>query len=85
MSADNIGKDQLRALAERRVRLEEEREALTSDIKEINAEAKALGYSPKAFNAAIKRYRMTGEQREQFDLFEEEAHLYYEAISGEDE
>lgn len=79
---DNIGKDELRAYAERFVRLDEERQALVSDISELKAEVKGRGYNLKAFAAAIKRHRMTAEQREQFDLFEEETALYLGAIEG---
>lgn len=79
---DNIGRDQLRALAERRIRLEDEKDALVSDIAELNGEAKSLGYSPKVFNAAIKRARMTAEQREDADNFQIELDLYVTAIEG---
>ena len=85
MSADNVGRAEIRSYAERIIRLDDERQTLVDDIKEIRAECKARGFNVKALNSAIKRYRMTGDQREQFDLFEEEAHLYYEALQGGDE
>jgi uncharacterized protein (UPF0335 family) len=85
MMSDNVGRAEIRSYAERIIRLDDERQTLVDDIREIRAECKSRGFNVKALNAAIKRYRMTGEEREQFDLFEEETHLYFEAISGADE
>lgn len=84
MSTDNIGREQLRAYAERVIRLEDEKQAITDDLKELAAEIKAQGYSPKVFKAALKRHRMTAEDREQADLFEQEVHLYSEVMDGND-
>lgn len=85
MTTDNVGRAEIRSYAERITRLDEERLALVADIAEIRAECKSRGFNVKALNAAIKRHRMTGEQREQFDLFEEESALYLSAIEGDDE
>jgi len=85
MSTDNVGRAEIRAYAERIIRLDDERQTLVGDIKEIRAECKSRGFNVKALNAAIKRHRMTGDEREQYDLFEEEAHLYLSAIEGEGE
>ena len=85
MSTDNVGRAEIRSYAERIIRLDDERQTMVDDIREIRAECKARGFNVKALNAAIKRHRMTGEEREQFDLFEEETHLYFEAINGADE
>jgi len=80
---DNVGRDQLRALAQRKIRLEEEKDALVSDIGEINAEAKALGYNTRAFNTAVKIARMTAEKREAHDQYELELQTYVEAIADD--
>ena len=85
MSTDNVGRAEIRSYAERIIRLDDERQTLVDDIKEIRAECKSRGFNVKALNAAIKRHRMTGDEREQYDLFEEEAHLYLSAIEGDDE
>lgn len=84
MSTDNIGREQLRAYAERVIRLEDEKQAITDDLKELASEIKAAGYSTKAFKAALKRHRMTAEDREQADLFDQEVSLYSEVMDGND-
>ena len=61
--SDNIGTAALKAFAERRIRLEDEKDALAEDISAVNAEAKSAGYSPRVFNAAVKRARMSPEKR----------------------
>lgn len=81
---DNIGRAELREYAERTSRLMDERDAIVGDIKEIAAEVKSRGYSTKAFNAALKLHRMTGEQREQYELFSEETSLYLDAMDGKE-
>jgi uncharacterized protein (UPF0335 family) len=85
MSADNIGKSKLRDFAMRIARLEDEKTALVEDIRTVKAEASGEGYNVKALAAAIKKHRMTPEQLSQIELFEEETHLYFEAINGADE
>lgn len=49
----NIAADRLRSLIERIERLEEERKALSSDIKDIYAEAKSAGFDPKVIRKLI--------------------------------
>lgn len=51
---DNISAERLRSLIERIERLEEERKALSSDIKDIYAEAKSAGFDPKVMRAIIR-------------------------------
>lgn len=82
---DNIGAKKLRAYAERVARLEDEKDALAADISEIRAELKAEGYSTKAFNAALKKYRMTPEKREEAEQLELEIETYWRAIQGGEE
>lgn len=48
-----IASDRLRSLVERIERLEEERKALSADIKDIYAEAKSAGFDPKVLRALI--------------------------------
>lgn len=47
-------KDQLKSIIERYERLEEEKAALTSDQKDIMAEAKSHGFDTKAIREIIK-------------------------------
>ncbi len=50
----NIAADRLRSLIERIERLEEERKALSSDIKDIFAEAKSAGFDVKVLRQLIR-------------------------------
>jgi uncharacterized protein (UPF0335 family) len=50
----NIAADRLRSLIERIERLEEERKALGSDIKDIFAEAKSAGFDVKVIRQLIR-------------------------------
>jgi uncharacterized protein (UPF0335 family) len=49
----NIAADRLRSIIERIERLEEERKALGSDIKDIYAESKSAGFDPKVIRKLI--------------------------------
>ena len=48
-----IAADRLRSIIERVERLEEERKALASDIKDIYAEAKSAGFDPKVIRRIV--------------------------------
>jgi uncharacterized protein (UPF0335 family) len=50
----NIAGDRLRSLVDRIERLEEERKALGSDIKDIYAEAKSAGFDVKVLRQLIR-------------------------------
>lgn len=50
----NISAERLRSLIERIERLEEERKALSSDIKDIFAEAKSAGFDVKVIRQLIR-------------------------------
>lgn len=66
---DNIGHnanatdDRLRLLIERVERLEEEKKGISDDIRDVKAEAKAVGYDLHAFNAVIKLRRLDPDDR----------------------
>jgi uncharacterized protein (UPF0335 family) len=49
-----VAADRLRSIVERIERLEEERKALASDIKDIYAEAKSAGFDPKVLRQLIR-------------------------------
>jgi uncharacterized protein (UPF0335 family) len=53
-STGNIAGDRLKCLIERIERLEEERKALASDIKDIYAEAKSAGFDVKVLRQLIR-------------------------------
>ncbi len=72
-----IAADRLRSIVERIERLEEERKALSGDIKDIYGEAKASGFDVKALRALISlRRKEPAEIEEQDSLL----HLYRRAL-----
>lgn len=67
----NAHNQRLRLFMERIDRLEEEKKGIADDIKDVYAEAKAVGYDTKIMRAIRKRMKMTTEARQEFDaLFE---------------
>jgi uncharacterized protein (UPF0335 family) len=74
---DSVAQDQLRAFIERIERLEEEKAAITADIKEIYAEAKGNGFDAKILRKIISiRKTDTNERLEQEAILE----LYMSAL-----
>jgi uncharacterized protein (UPF0335 family) len=63
-----IAGDRLKSFIERIERLEEERKALSNDIKEVYAEAKGTGFDTKIMRQVIRLRRMDKD-----DLDEQEA------------
>lgn len=67
----NVSADRLRSLIERIERLEEERKALSSDIKDIYSEAKSAGFDVKVMRALIRiRKQEPAEVEEQETLLD---------------
>jgi len=54
MAKSGFAKDRLRSFVERIERLEEERAALTADIREVYAEAKGEGFDTKTMRAVVR-------------------------------
>lgn len=77
MAKTSFAKDQLRSIVERIERLEEEKAALTNDIKEVYAEAKGNGYDTKALRKAVRLRKMDASEREEQDAILE---LYLSAL-----
>jgi uncharacterized protein (UPF0335 family) len=72
-----IAADRLRSIVERIERLEEERKALSNDIKDIYGEAKASGFDVKALRSLIAlRKKEPAEIEEQDSLLQ----LYRRAL-----
>lgn len=69
-ATNNIAADRLRSIIERIERLEEERKALASDIKDIYAEAKSAG-----FDVAVLRQLIRIRKQEPADVEEQETLL----------
>jgi uncharacterized protein (UPF0335 family) len=67
----NIAADRLRSIVERIERLEEERRALSGDIKDIYAEAKSAGFDAKVIRQLISiRRKEPAEVEEQETLLD---------------
>ena len=68
-----IGAEQLRSYVERIERLEEEKAALTADIREVYAEAKGNGFDATTMRQVVRLRKMDSadreEQEELLDLY----------------
>ncbi|MGA0315088.1 MAG: DUF2312 domain-containing protein [Alphaproteobacteria bacterium] len=60
-----IARDQLRAFIERIERLEEEKANLLADIREVYAEAKAMGFDPKIMRKVVSLRKIDVEKRQE--------------------
>jgi uncharacterized protein (UPF0335 family) len=70
-----FAKDQLKAFVERVERLEEEKKAITDDVRDVYAEAKANGYDVKALRTVVKlRKQDVNERKEQEAILETYLH-----------
>ena len=66
LSAARFAKDHLKAFVERVERLEEEKKALSDDIRDVYGEAKASGFDIKALRTIVRlRKQDADERREQ--------------------
>ena len=66
-----VAADRLRSIVERIERLEEERKALASDIKDIYSEAKSAGFDVKVLRQLIRlRRQEPGDVEEQETLLD---------------
>ncbi|MCX7282474.1 MAG: DUF2312 domain-containing protein, partial [Novosphingobium sp.] len=62
MSTTNVAADELRLLIERLERLDEEKQGIADDIKDVFAEARGRGYEPKAIREILKIRRKKREE-----------------------
>jgi uncharacterized protein (UPF0335 family) len=77
MDATTIARDQLKSIVERIERLEEEKQGLASDIKDVYGEAKANGFDTKTLRQVIRlRKQDKNERQEQEALLD----LYLNAL-----
>ena len=75
--AGQIAADRLRSFIERIERLEEEKAALTGDIREVYAEAKSTGFDTKIMRQIDRLRKMEhADRREQEELLD----LYKQAL-----
>ena len=73
----NVTYDRLRLLIERVERLEEEKKGIADDIRDVYAEAKAVGYDAKIMREIIKLRKMKTDDRAERDAILE---LYKSAL-----
>lgn len=57
--------ERLRLLIERVERLEEEKKGTTDDIKDVYAEAKAVGFDPKIMRAIVRLRKLNADDRKE--------------------
>ena len=78
--------DQLRQFIERIERLEEEKSAIASDIKDVYAEAKANGFDAKIMRQVIKLRKMdSSERQEQESMLDVYLHALGMAIDSDEQ
>lgn len=60
-----VSADQLKSIVERIRKLEEEKRAIGSDIKDIYAEAKGNGFDTKGIRAIVRLLKKSAQEREE--------------------
>jgi uncharacterized protein (UPF0335 family) len=66
-TAHRFAKDQLRAFIERVERLEEEKKTISDDIRDVYAEAKAVGYDVKALRTIVRLRKQDANERQEYE------------------
>lgn len=64
-SSQTIAAGQLRAIIERIERLEEDKKAISEDIKDVYAESKGNGFDPAAIRAIVRLRKKEPNEREE--------------------
>jgi uncharacterized protein (UPF0335 family) len=62
-----FAKDQLKAFVERVERLEEEKKAISDDIRDVYAEAKGNGYDIKALRVIVRLRKQDNDERREHE------------------
>ena len=79
VQAGGVAGEQLRGYIERIERLEEEKKGIADDIKEVYAQAKAVGFDPKIMRKVISLRKMDQADRQEQDALLD---VYLHAIEG---
>ena len=66
-TAHRFAKDQLKAFVERVERLEEEKKTISDDIRDVYAEAKAVGYDVKALRTIVRLRKQDVDERKEYE------------------
>ena len=64
-TAHSFAKDQLKAIIERIEKLEEEKKAISDDIKDVYGEAKGNGFDVKALRTIIRMRKQDADERQE--------------------
>lgn len=75
--AHKFAKDQLKSIIERIERLEDERDTIGQDVKDVYAEAKGNGFSTKALRTIIRLRKMDSGTRQEDETI---LHTYMHAL-----
>ena len=75
--AQNFAKAKLRSFVERIEKLEEEKKAISDDIREVYAEAKSDGFDVKALRTVVRLYRQDTDERREHEALVD---LYRDAL-----
>ena len=67
MAEGTVAADQLRLFIERIERLEEEKKAMSDDIRDVYSEAKANGYDTKTIRMIVRLRKMETHTRQEQD------------------
>ena len=65
MAKSGFAAGQLKSLVERIERLEEEKAALTADIREVYSEAKGVGFDTKVMRQVVRMRRLDRAERQE--------------------
>jgi len=65
MAKSGFAAGQLKSLVERIERLEEEKAALTADIREVYSEAKGVGFDTKIMRQVVRMRRLDRAERQE--------------------
>lgn len=71
---------EMKSYIERLENLETEKQSFVDDIRDLCAEAKGKGYSPKALKAIVKEKMMSSDKREALREHEETVDTYKAAL-----
>ena len=80
MTEDSVAGERLKAFIERIEHMEEEKQSILEDIKEIYAEVKGVGFDAKIVRKIVQLRKMDSNKRKELEELEE---LYKSAIGME--
>jgi len=64
----DVAREKLRLTVERIERLEEEKKGISDDIRDVYAEAKAVGYDVKIMRQIVRLRKMNADDRREMEL-----------------